>query len=112
MTVSSDDESTNNGNDGDKHFEVPPTLPSWFWACCQRRVVYPNTLSDSIKSDLVVARGSMPLDFNKLPTFHATTMSTEVLVLEGTVAELPLVHAKAKRDQQDVPFLTSGMKGI
>lgn len=34
MIVSSDDESINNGNDGDKYFEVLLMLFLWFWVCC------------------------------------------------------------------------------
>ncbi|KAK0667511.1 heterokaryon incompatibility protein [Cercophora samala] len=97
---------------GDSDVDGTPVLPSWSWACCRGRVAYPSTLSDAMRSDLLVVRDGIQLDFNKLPSFHTSTTGTGVLLLEGTVVDLPLVHAEARRTPQEMPFLDSGIKGL
>lgn len=112
MSASNDYESTNNGNVGGQALRSPANVTLMVLGMLSASRCLPQ---HSFRFDEIRSRGSTRFhapEFNKLLTFHATTMGTEVLVLEGTVAELPPVHAKAKRDQQDVPFLTSGMKGI
>jgi len=90
-----------------KHVEVTATLPSWSWACCRGAVIYPNTLSDSMKSDLSVVRDEdtkMPEAAQGMAEPRHTIDKTQLLVVDGLLVELGLVHAKVNPTPQGMPF--------
>jgi len=113
------DQTSTSVGSGATHIQEAPALPSWSWACCRGAVSYPNTLSDSMKSDLLLVEDDDP-EFGELnpargpARFHGGGIdkTTHLLTLDGLLVELTLVYAKVNSAKLGKPFFDPPIQGL
>ena len=111
------DQTSTSVGSGATHTQEVPALPSWSWAYCRGAVSYPNTLSDSMKSDLLLVEddGSESKEPNAArgpARFHGGIEKTQLLTVDGLLVELTLVYAKANTAKQGMPFFDPPIQGL